>query len=147
MLQVVAKLLWRKFNKCCMYVYMYVRLHLYTENHQLNILLSFKKTKIYLQLLYMIAEWETDMLDSFLKWAKDPTFLSFWESYSIMWPRQRRSFVWNNYFSVLARPKKKKKVYITFLRLAFCGVWLMVVGQGYKSWVVGVGVGVSNITN
>lgn len=50
-----------------MYVYMYVRLHLYTENHQLNILLSFKKTKIYLQLLYMIAEWETDMLDSFLK--------------------------------------------------------------------------------
>ena len=56
-----------------MYVYMYVRLYLYTENHQLNIL-SFKKTKIYLQLLYMIAEWETDMLDSFLKWAKDLTF-------------------------------------------------------------------------
>ena len=26
-------------------------------------------------------------------------------------------------------------------------VWLMVVGRGYKSLVVGVGVGVSNITN
>ena len=76
MLQAVAKLLWRKFNKCCMHVYMYVRLYLYTENHQLNIL-SFKKTKIYLQLLDMTAERETDMLDSFLRWAKDPTFFLF----------------------------------------------------------------------
>ena len=56
---------------------MYVRLYLNTENHQLSIT-SLKLRLFNLQLLYMTAVWESDMLDIFLRfrlnWSTDPTF-------------------------------------------------------------------------